>query len=45
MHLSGGGFALRHMPPRVGAHGADVLAEHGYKPEEIGALRAGGVLA
>ncbi len=45
VHLSGGGFALRHMPPRVGAHGADVLAEHGYKPEEIGALRAGGVLA
>ncbi len=45
VHLSGGGFALRHMPPRVGAHGADVLAEHGYKPQEIGALRAGGVLA
>ncbi len=45
VHLSGGGFTLRHMPPRVGAHGADVLAEHGYKPEEIGALRAGGVLA
>lgn len=45
VHLSGGGFALRHMPPRVGAHGADILAEHGYKPEEIGALRAGGVLA
>lgn len=45
VHLSGGGFALRHMPPRVGAHGADILAEHGYKPEEIGALQAGGVLA
>lgn len=45
VHLSGGGFALRHMPPRVGAHGADILAEHGYKPEEIGVLQAGGVLA
>lgn len=45
VHLSGGGFALRHVPPRVGAHGADILAEHGYQPEEIEALQAGGVLA
>ena len=45
VHLSGGGFALRMTPPRVGAHGADILAELGYDPGEIAALRSGGVLA
>jgi crotonobetainyl-CoA:carnitine CoA-transferase CaiB-like acyl-CoA transferase len=45
VHLSDDGFALRLPPPRVGAHGADVLAEHGYDADEIVALRSKGVLA
>lgn len=45
VHLSDDGFALRRPPPRVGADGADILAEHGFKPEAIAALRADGVLA
>jgi crotonobetainyl-CoA:carnitine CoA-transferase CaiB-like acyl-CoA transferase len=45
VHLSDDGFALRMPPPHVGAHGADVLAEHGYEAAEIAALRAAGVLA
>ena len=45
VHLSDDGFALRLPPPRVGAHGADVLAELGYAQDAIAALRAEGVLA
>ncbi len=45
VHLSDDGFALRLPPPRVGAHGADVLTELGYAPEAIAGLRAEGVLA
>jgi formyl-CoA transferase len=45
VHLSDDGFALRMPPPRVGAHGADILAEHGYDAEAIAGLRAEGVLA
>jgi formyl-CoA transferase len=45
VHLSDDGFALRLPPPRVGAHGADVLAEHGYDADAIAAMRAEGVLA
>jgi formyl-CoA transferase len=45
VHLSDHGFALRLPPPLVGAHGADVLAEHGYDAAEIEALRAARVLA
>jgi formyl-CoA transferase len=45
VHLSDNGFALRLPPPHVGAHGADVLAEHGYDAAAIEALRAAGVLA
>ena len=45
VHLSGGGFALTHLPPRVGAHGEAVLAELGYGADEIAAMRAGGVVA
>ena len=45
VHLSDGGFALRMTPPRVGADGADILAELGYAPAAIAALRTGGVLA
>jgi formyl-CoA transferase len=45
VHLSDDAFALRLPPPGVGEHGADVLAEHGYQPAEIAALRAAGALA
>jgi crotonobetainyl-CoA:carnitine CoA-transferase CaiB-like acyl-CoA transferase len=45
VHLSDDGFALRFPPPQVGAHGAEILAEHGYDPAAIAALRADGVLA
>lgn len=45
VHLSDDGFALRLHPPAIGAHGADILAEHGYEEAEIAALRKGGVLA
>ena len=45
VHLSGGGFALRFRPPRVGADGDAVLAEHGYTPGEIAELRDSGVAA
>ena len=45
VHLSGHGFALRHTPPAVGQHGADVLAELGYAQDEITTLKQAGVLA
>jgi formyl-CoA transferase len=45
VHLSDDGFALRMPPPRVGAHGAEILAEYGYEPEAIAVMRAEGVLA
>ena len=45
VHLSDDGFALRLPPPRVGVHGADVLAELGYAADAIAALRTEGVLA
>lgn len=45
VHLSDAGFALRLPPPQVGAHGADVLAEHGYDADAIARLRADAVVA
>jgi formyl-CoA transferase len=45
VHLSDDGFALRMPPPRIGAHGAEILAEHGYDRDTIAGLRAEGVLA
>jgi alpha-methylacyl-CoA racemase len=36
--------ALRRPPPRAGQHGGEVLLEWGFRPEEIQALREGGVL-
>jgi crotonobetainyl-CoA:carnitine CoA-transferase CaiB-like acyl-CoA transferase len=45
VHLSDNGFALRHNPPKLGFHGAEILAEHGYDQPTIERLRATGVLA
>jgi crotonobetainyl-CoA:carnitine CoA-transferase CaiB-like acyl-CoA transferase len=45
VHLSDDGFALRHHPPKLGFHGAEILAEHGYDHSTIERLRATGVLA
>jgi len=45
VHLSDDGFALRMPPPRIGAHGAEILAEHGYDQDAIARLRADRVLA
>lgn len=45
VHLSDDGFALRFPPPRVGAHGDAILAEHAYTPGEIAAMRDAGTVA
>ena len=45
VHLSADGFALRFPPPRVGADGEAILAEHGYTAGEVAALRKAGVAA
>lgn len=45
VHLSGAAFALRMNPPKVGADGADILAELGYDEAHVHSMRAGGVLA
>jgi crotonobetainyl-CoA:carnitine CoA-transferase CaiB-like acyl-CoA transferase len=34
----------RAAPPRFGEHGADILAQHGYSPEEIARLQEAGVV-
>ncbi|SHN75087.1 CaiB/BaiF CoA transferase family protein [Bradyrhizobium erythrophlei] len=36
--------SLRHLPPKFGQHTAEVLAEFGYSPAEIEALKASGVI-
>jgi formyl-CoA transferase len=38
-------FALRHAPPALGEHGADILGELGYAPDRIAALRAAKVVS
>jgi len=38
-------FALRHAPPSLGEHGAEILAELGYAPDRIAALRAAKVVS
>ena len=38
-------FRVRHAPPRLGADGADILAELGYAADRIAALRAEKVFA
>ena len=45
VHLSDNGFALRHQPPKLGFHGAEILTEHGYDQKTIERLRTEGVLA
>ncbi len=42
--MSSSAFALRHAPPELGAHGAEVLGEIGYSSERIAALKGSGVL-
>ena len=34
----------RATPPKFGEHGAEILAEHGYNPEEIARLQENGVV-
>ncbi len=38
-------FQLRRPPPRLGQHGSEVLAEAGFDPERIAALKAAKVVA
>jgi formyl-CoA transferase len=38
-------FQLRHAPPSLGEHGAEILSELGYAPDRIAALRAAKVLS
>ena len=45
VHLSSDGFALRHLPPHLGADGAAVLAEAGYDGAAIARFRADKVVA
>ena len=45
VHLSSGGFVLRHTPPVLGADGEAILAEFGFSRHEIARLRADRVMA
>jgi crotonobetainyl-CoA:carnitine CoA-transferase CaiB-like acyl-CoA transferase len=45
VHLSSGGFRLRHAPPALGADGEVILAEFGFSRQEIARLQADGVVA
>jgi len=45
VHLSDNGFALRHLPPQLGADGAAILAEAGFDTDAISQLRAERVVA
>ena len=42
--LSGSPAQIRSMPPRLGQHTDEVLAEHGFSREEIARFRAAGVV-
>ncbi|MER7503782.1 CaiB/BaiF CoA-transferase family protein [Nonomuraea pusilla] len=44
IRLSASPFDVRHAPPRLGEHNAEVLAEHGFTAEQIEALVRAGVL-
>ena len=45
IHLSGGGFSLRRLPPTLGGDGAAILAEFGFSEAKIKELTSDGVLA
>jgi crotonobetainyl-CoA:carnitine CoA-transferase CaiB-like acyl-CoA transferase len=45
VHLSSGGFTLRHTPPALGADGEGILVEFGFSRQEIAGLRADRVVA
>ncbi|MFJ4963794.1 Formyl-coenzyme A transferase [Streptomyces sp. ADI96-02] len=45
IRLSAAGPTVRHVPPRLGEHGAEVLTALGYTPADIDLLREKGVLA
>jgi formyl-CoA transferase len=45
VHLSSGGFTLRHTPPVLGADGEAILVEFGFTRQEIAGLRADRVVA
>jgi crotonobetainyl-CoA:carnitine CoA-transferase CaiB-like acyl-CoA transferase len=42
--LSASPVRIHSMPPRLGQHTDEVLAEHGFSPEEIAGLRANGTV-
>ncbi|GDY32715.1 CaiB/BaiF CoA transferase family protein [Gandjariella thermophila] len=44
VHLSATPARVRRVPPRLGEHGAEILAEHGYPADRVAALRDQGVL-
>jgi formyl-CoA transferase len=44
VHLSAGGFQVRHAPPSLGEHSRAILAELGYDEKRIAALAAEGVI-
>jgi formyl-CoA transferase len=37
-------FVLRHAPPELGEHGEAILAELGYPPDRIAALKSAEIL-
>ena len=45
VHMSEDGFALRHLPPKLGQDGEIILTENGFSAAEIAALRQDRVLA
>ena len=44
IHMSGGGFEVRHAPPALGEHSKDILAELGYDKARIDKLASEGVV-
>ena len=43
--MAAAAFQLRHAPPTLGEHGAEILGELGYAPDRIAALRTAKVLS
>jgi crotonobetainyl-CoA:carnitine CoA-transferase CaiB-like acyl-CoA transferase len=44
IHLSATPATVRHVPPRLGEHNAEVLRDHGFTDDEVAALTGAGVL-